>query len=96
MFNFEPFDSNRPGQTRGHLKDEDGNLLAFYAMSVHDDLVLGSYTRIAAEMFFPNQSGKFRYSASTIWASGMPRIKDEGFEDALVHKALPLFTEIAA
>lgn len=97
MFNFEPFTSNVPGQTRGHLKGEDGKLLAFYAMSADVDPALGAYTRIAAEVFYPDETGRFRYSASMLWARGIaPSIKDESLEDAKVHAPLPIFKELAA
>lgn len=76
MFNFDPFQSNKPGATRAHLLDEDGRPSAFVAFTLGHDDALGPFTRFAGTLFGSDHTEQ-RYSAWMVWDRARPKVVDE-------------------
>ncbi len=72
MFDFDPFQSNRPGATRAHLRDEDGRLAGVVSFVLDQDFV-----RVSAEVFDGDNFRSVRHSAVMDWGNGRPLIQDE-------------------
>ena len=72
MFNFDPFQSNRPGATRAHLLDEDGQLAGAVSFVLDQDFI-----RISAEVFEPERFRSVRHSVAMIWGDGRVLVDDE-------------------
>lgn len=79
MFNFQVFSSSVPGKTRAHLVEDDSVLpIAFVSFTVcEEQRVLGSYTRVSAELYTGEGFYPDRYSASMVWPCDRPIITDE-------------------
>lgn len=72
MFNFDPFQSNRPGATRAHLLDEDGQLAGVVSFVLDQDFV-----RVAADVFDLVSFHSVRHSAAMVWGDGRVLVDDE-------------------
>ncbi len=72
MFDFDPFQSNRPGASRAHLLDEDGQLAGVVSFVLDQDFV-----RVAAEVFDPVSFRSVRHSSAMVWGDGRVLVDDE-------------------